>query len=228
MSNKPIWRRRWLWILPGTTLLVVGAALAGSDLHKMDFSRLFQRAGWQLPDRVIASLAIRPGDHVADIGAGDGYFTFRFVDAVAPAGRVYAVEVDDDRIEALNKKAREQEASNLVVIEGELDDPLLPDGRMDLVFLCNAYHHIGGRAGYFRRLRSDLAEGGRVAIVDMKLTPLVRLLTPPGHWTSVDTMRKEMQEAGYRMDASFDFLPVQGFAVFSVASGEPGGATTLE
>ena len=92
--------------------------------------------------------------------------------------------------------------------------------RVDLVFLCNAYHHIEERAGYFRRLRNDLAEGGRVAIVDMKRTPLVRLLTPPGHWTSLETMRREMEAAGYRMDASFDFLPVQGFAVFSVPRAE--------
>jgi precorrin-6B methylase 2 len=220
MSQKPLWGRRWAIVLAAVLLLCVAVALVASDLHKMDFGRLFQRAGWQLPERVLEALEIRAGDRVADIGAGDGYFTFRFAEALAPAGRVFAVEVDDERIETLRKEALERGASNVTVIEGDLDDPLLPDGKVDLVFLCNAYHHIEGRTTYFDRLRQDLAAGGRVAILDLKLSPLVRLLAPAGHWTPLETMREEMKEAGYRMDESFDFLPVQSFAVFSVASDE--------
>jgi len=228
MSQRPLWRRRRVWVLAGVIVLFIAAALVGSDVHKMDFGRLFQRAGWQLPERVLESLEIRPGDRVADIGAGDGYFTFRFAEALAPPGRVYAVEVDDERIETLRKEAQERGASNVTVIEGDLDDPRLPDGKIDLVFLCNAYHHIEGRATYFDRLRQDLDVGGRVAILDLKLSPLVRLLAPAGHWTPLERMREEMEEAGYRMDESFDFLPAQSFAVFSVASREPDRVTTLE
>jgi SAM-dependent methyltransferase len=226
MSQKRLWRRRWAIVLAAALLLCVAVALVGSDVHKMDFARLFQRAGWQLPERVLESLGIRPGDRVADIGAGNGYFTFRFAEALAPGGRVYAVEVDDERIETLEKEARERGASNVTVIEGDLDDPNLPDGGIDLVFLCNAYHHIEGRTTYFDRLRQDLADGGRVAILDLKLSPLVRLLAPAGHWTPLETMHEEMLEAGYRMDESFDFLPAQSFEVFSVASHELGRGTT--
>ena len=65
--------------------LVVAFVLVGPDLTKMDYGNIFSRSGWQLPDRVLASLDIQPGARVADIGSGDGYFTFLLANAVGPS-----------------------------------------------------------------------------------------------------------------------------------------------
>jgi ubiquinone/menaquinone biosynthesis C-methylase UbiE len=197
--------------------LVFAAAIIflGPDLTKTDWTAIGSRAWWQLPERVITSLKVEPGDTVADIGAGDGYFTFRLAEAVGPDGRVFAVEVNDELVDTLRRKAREENHSSVQAVKGEFDDPLLPDGELDLIFLCNSYHHIKNRAEYFARLRNDLRPGGRVAIIDMKVSALVRLTVPAGHWTTVETMHGEMQEAGYRPIAGFDFLPAQNFVLFS-------------
>ena len=89
---------------------------------------------------------------------------------------------------------------------------------MDLVFLCNSYHHMENRVSYFDRLRTDLASGGRVAILDMKPTPLVSLFVPAGHWTTGEQLREEMSRAHYGEEDSFDFLPAQSFSIFSQRS----------
>jgi len=189
-----------------------------SGLSKLDFWTLYDRAGWQLPDQVIESLNINLGDHVADIGAGGGYFTFLLAEAVGPTGRVYAVDVDMDITEELEYLVSENGAFNVVVILAELEDPLLPDGTIDLVFLCNTYHHIiGRRVDYFSNLRADLKSEGRVAIIDMKddVTGILSLFTTEGHWTPRQLLFTEMEQAGYRHQSGFDFLPVQNFEIFS-------------
>jgi ubiquinone/menaquinone biosynthesis C-methylase UbiE len=215
MSRKSLWKRPSFYLV--VLCLVFGAAIlfVGPDLTKMDWTKIGSRAWWQLPDRVIASLDVKPGDTVADIGAGDGYFTFLLAEAVGPNGRVFAVEVNDELVDTLRRKARDEKYSAVQAVKGEFDDPLLPDGELDLIFLCNSYHHIQNRPEYFSRLRGDLKPGGRVAIIDMKVSALVRLTVPAGHWTTVETMQGEMQKADYRPIVRFDFLPAQNYVLFS-------------
>ncbi len=215
MADK---RRKWLRFAVLVLALVVGFgfwALA-PVLGKLDYSRLLSRAGWQHPTRVVESLELTPGTKVADIGAGDGYFTFRLADAVGPAGKVYAVDVTESIVDKLKSEVQARGYENIEVVLGELDDPLLPDGEIDVAFFSNVYHHIDERIRYFDRLRSDLKPGGRVAIVEVSDTP-VRFLAPPGHWTPVDRLDQEMAMAHYRKDKSFDFLPIQNFQIYAVA-----------
>src|SRR5512143_1493294 len=86
----------------------------------------FGRDRWQQPERVIDALGVRPGERVADLGAGGGYFTFRLADAVGPTGRVYAVDVDPDLLAYLRERAAREGRSNVEVIEATADDPHLP------------------------------------------------------------------------------------------------------
>jgi len=162
------------------------------------------REDWQQPDEVIALLGIGPGDRVADLGAGDGYCTFRIADAVGDTGRVYAVDVDDDRIAALADAARARGAANVTVVRGEPGDPHLPDGELDLVFVCDTYQELADRVEYFRRLLVDLAPNGRVAIVDA---------------TAADEIARELREAGYEPRAQYDFLSRQSFSIFRADDG---------
>ncbi len=175
------------------------------------------RASWQHPDRVMTSLCLKPGDHVADIGAGDGYFTFLLAEAVGPEGKVYAVEVTDVKVRWLAKRAAKKGYANVEVILGQFDDPLLPDQTIDLAFLCNTYHHIDNRPTYFSRLRTDLGQNGRVAIIDLRddLAGIAGLLVPQGHTTPKKLLYDEMAEAGYEQVTSFDYLSVQHFEVFA-------------
>jgi arsenite methyltransferase len=170
------------------------------------------RDEWQRPDAVVALLGIGPGDRVADLGAGGGYFTFRLAEAVGPSGRVYAVDVDDDMIRYLEQRAQELAAANVAVVRGALDDPKLPDGEIDLLFTCNTYHHIADRSAYFRRVLVDLAPSGRVAVVE--LDDRGWFARTFGHQTPAEEIAREMGEAGYELVARHDLLPRQSFQIF--------------
>jgi predicted methyltransferase len=175
----------------------------------------FGRDAWQKPDEVIALLGVGPGDRVADIGAGGGYFTFRFADAVGESGRVYAVDVDDDMIAYLHERTREEGRSNVEVIRGEFGDPLLPDGAIDLVFTCDTYHHLTDRVAYFTKLRADLAPGARIAILDFDgSTGFAKWF---GHATPKPIVVDELTAAGYRLVADHDLIDRQNFLVFEPA-----------
>ncbi len=202
-------RRR---VAPLVGLLLVGC----SGVSKLDYTSLHNRAGWQRPERVVEALEIQPGDRVADIGAGSGYFLSYLSQAVGPGGTLYAVEVEEALVRELEERVAREGYSNVVVVLGEYGDPGLPDGALDLVFLCNTYHHIEGRPAYFGALQGDLGEAGRVAVVDPNddLGGVLRLFLDEGHTTGADALVEEMRVAGYRHVASHDFLPTQIFEVF--------------
>lgn len=173
----------------------------------------YNRDSWQKPEQVIQSLEIQPRHHVADLGAGGGYFTFRLVKAVGAGGKVYAVDVDQGMIEYLKKRTSEEGHRNLEVVLAKYDDPLLPEGGVDLIFICNTYHHIEDRVAYFKRVKRYLRPGGRVAIIDFNGKGwLERMFV---HVVPRDVIRSEVEAAGYRLQYEYDFLPRQHFLVFS-------------
>lgn len=202
-------------LLPGLVLLA-GTLYISENLQKVDISEGFDRAAWQLPQRTIESLRIQAGDQIADIGAGNGYFVFRLADAVGENGKVYAVEIKEVLVTQLEKRAKEKGYPNVTAIRAQVADPLLPNGEIDLVFLCNAYHHIENREVYFARLKKDLKPKGRVAVVDWKAIPIAKLVVPSGHWINVDSVLAEMDSAGFTLEESHDFLPFHHFLVFRV------------
>lgn len=210
------------------SLAVTGCCSSG----KVDLLRVVTsgRDGWQHPERVLEALDLQPGDRVAEIGAGDGYWLPWLSQAVGPAGRVYAVEVEADKVEALRERVEREGLANIEVVLGRYEDPLLPDAAIDVAFTCLTYHHIEDRSAYFARLRRDLAPDGRVVHLDDRddLSAPVRWLPTRGHTSNVAQMDAEMEAAGYRRSATFDFLLLQTFRIYApalpAASRRPGPA----
>ncbi len=195
------------------SLLTALALLPGCTSFKQRAYEGSDRDGWQQPDTVIAALGLAPGARVADIGAGSGYFTRLLARAVAPTGKVYAVDVDAAMNEHLRQRLADEGIENVEIVLGEYGDPKLPDAGVDLVFTSNTFHHIQDRPAYFRNLKQDLAAGGRVAIVDYdgRKGLFVRIV---GHYTAKDELLGDMRQAGYRIEKDHDFLDRQSFVIF--------------
>lgn len=193
-------------------ILVVAAACG--PLRRAGYQG-FGRDSWQQPDRVVESLALPPGATVADLGAGGGYFTWRLAAAVGESGRVYAIDVDPDMTSHLAEESREKGHANVQPILAEFDDPLIPEGGVDLIFTCNTYHHIDGREDYFRRAAKYLRPGGRIAIVEPTREGWIQRWFP--HFMEPEVIRAEMEEAGYRRLEAFDYLERQSFQIFERA-----------
>lgn len=193
-------------------LAILLSLVAGCTTVKRLMYEGWGRDSWQQPERVVRELDLRPGDRVADLGAGGGYFTFRLADAVGPAGRVYAVDVDGGMVEYVNGQATKRGYGNVEGVLGAYDDPRLPDDGVDLIFTCDTYHHLEDRSEYFKRAARHLRPDGRIAIVDYSGKGwFIRLL---GHFTAPEVIREEMESAGYRLEKSLDFIDRQSFQIF--------------
>ena len=192
--------------------LLVTCGVCCTSLKRLAYEG-FWRDCWQHPEQVIHALEIQTGQHIADLGSGSGYFTFRFADAVGPAGKVYAVDVDPGMNKYVEKQAGKSGHRNIEVICAQHHDPLIPGDGVDLIFTCNTYHHLKDRVTYFTQARKYLRPDGRVAIIDFNGKGwFFRIFR---HFTASETIKNEMESAGYHLQCEFKFLPRQHFLVFS-------------
>jgi len=149
---------------------------------------------------------------LSPFGAGSGFFTFRLADAVGPTGKVYAVDIDAEMNADLAKRVQDKGYQNIAVLLARPNNPGLPDNDIDLIFTSNTYHHLEDRVPYFANLQQDLLPDGRIAIIDFTGEGWFQQLF--GHYTPSETIQRELQEAGYTLQAKMDFLPTQVFLIF--------------
>jgi cyclopropane fatty-acyl-phospholipid synthase-like methyltransferase len=168
------------------------------------------RDEWQMPDRIVGALVDRDDLVIVDIGSATGYFPVRFA-AACPRGKVFGADVEADMVWYLNDRVRKENIPNLVSILAAPDDPHVPEP-VDIVFLCNTYHHINDRIDYFTRLKEKLKAGARVAVVDFRPSSH----RGPPHKLAPETIQSEMKSAGYTLARQHDFLPDQYFLVFEM------------
>jgi len=185
--------------------------------HRFDdparFSKAFDdpaREAWQMPARVIEALGLKSGMSVADIGAGTGYFSMRLAKA-ASGPTVFAVDIEPAMVEHLKSRALSEHLKNVVPVLAGANSPNLPEP-VDVVLVVDTYHHLPNRSAYFRELRKSLTPSGRVAIIDFRKDspdgpPVEFRFTP-------EQIEAEMRDAGFRVEATHDFLPRQIFLVF--------------
>ena len=168
------------------------------------------RDAWQMPERVIAALGVQPGETVADVGAGTGYFTMRLAQATG-AKTVYAVDIEQSMVDYTRNRAEVAGLNNVVAVLAGSDRTNLPEP-VDLVLIVDTYHHIPDRVAYFRRLRESLQPSGRLAVIDFRKDspsgpPVEFRFTP-------DQITGELERAGFTLAAQHGFLPRQMFLIY--------------
>lgn len=181
---------------------VVGAVVAIACQSSRDETR----EQWQKVPDIVAALGVREGSSVADIGAGRGFFTVRLARRVGPEGRVYAVDVAADDLRRLRERADAEGFPQVVVVEGERDDPNLPPGSVDAALIVNAYHEMREHQAMLAGIRRALRPGGRLVIVE----PIVesRRGEPRARQESSHEIEPRYVEADLR-DAGFDVLELR-------------------
>ncbi len=172
-----------------------------------------ERDAWQKPDAVIKALDLKQDTIVADIGSATGYFPVRFAGAL-PKGRVYGIDIEKSMVDYLNERAGRENLPNLSSILGKPDDPKLPEP-VDVVFICNTYHHIEDRQVYFEKLKKNLRAGARLVIVDFIKGELP--VGPPDQMKlAPDELISELSAVEYRLVQKFEILPYQYFLIFQL------------
>jgi len=177
------------------------------------------REAEQRPAEVIRTMGLKPGDVVADVGCASGYFARRMARAVAPGGRVYAVDIQKEMLELLRGRLEQEAIGNVVPVLGDADDPHLATASLDWILLVDVYHEFQQPKAMLARMRAALKPGGRVALVEYRQEGTTALHIRPEHRMSVEQVLEEWQPAGYRLVKQHEFLPVQHLFVFEKAPG---------
>ena len=172
----------------------------------------------QKPSEVIQALDLKPGMAVADLGSGSGYFTRRFLVSVAPGGTVYAIDVEPKALDYIRAHLNpaQPSTSSIAFIHADPDNPKLKAASVDLLFLCNTYHHIENRPRYFSHAAEAIRSGGRLIVIDFYADHRSGDLGfPKDHLISQQQVIDELTEAGYRLAREHTFLPRQYFLEFT-------------
>jgi SAM-dependent methyltransferase len=158
-------------------------------------------------DDVIAALQLKPGDVIADIGAGTGAFTIPFAKATAPSGVAYAVDIWPQLLDHVSAKAHSASVSNLRTILATRDDPKLPMHQVDVAFFHDVFHNVNDRPLYLMRLAAYLKPGGRIAIVEQEFDdPIAKKWDRAEDRITGEQLKVWMTSVGFRQVAVFDMF----------------------
>ena len=138
-----------------------------SELGATEFSSEQTRDDRNEANTVMELANIRPGMTVADIGAGEGYYTVRLAERVGEDGRVLAQDIDQDALRRLGSRVEDERLDNVSIKLGDIDDPQLPENSFDRIFMVHMYHEVTEPYAFLWRLRPALRPGGQVIVVDV-------------------------------------------------------------
>lgn len=225
-----------------TAALVVATLLAGCNSNAVDssrpatardfphayrpvsvtsgngFSTEAQRDSLNEAQKVMDLAAIKEGSTIADIGAGEGYYTVRLAARVGRKGRVLAEDIDAHAVQRLGLRVERERLDNVSIKLGTADDPSLPEASFDRIFLIHMYHEVSEPYAFLWRLRPALRPGGKVIVVDVD--------RPTGeHGIPPRLLFCEFAAVGFRL-AQFERKPeLQGYyAEFEAAGNRPAPA----
>lgn len=180
-----------------------------------------EAAGWlerpergqeERPDLLVNSLQFKPGEIVADIGAGTGYFTRRIARKVVP-GRVYAVDIQQEMLLQLSNRLARLNITNVVPVLGSERDPRLPEAAVDTVLMVDVYHEFEFPQEMMESVCRSLKPGGRVVFVEFRAEdPQVPI--KPLHKMSEAQVKKEMASWPLEWSETLKVLPRQHIIVF--------------
>jgi ubiquinone/menaquinone biosynthesis C-methylase UbiE len=194
-----------------TLLALVGPVDASAQLGSRETKEWIQNldrperiAGLKI-DEVLAVLKLKPGDNVADIGSGTGAFSLPFAKAVAPSGKVYAVDIDPGLLDYIAQKAKKENVGNIQTVKGEFSDPKLPNHDVDLAFFHDVLHHIQNRQAYLKALGTYIKPTGRIALIEMNRDdPKTPHRNSPEMLLSKDEVKNWMAAAGFYPGEEYD------------------------
>ena len=175
-----------------------------------------ERETEEQPELVIDALEIKPGQTIADLGAGSGYYSFRIAPLVGPTGKVLAIDIEPAMLDAIAQRARREHVENVATVRSSAQDPNLAPGSVDLLFMVDVYHELEYPYEVLTKVRTALKPRGRVALVEYRAED-PDVLIKPLHKMSERQVRREMQAAGFKHVKTVRTLPLQHLIVFEAA-----------
>ncbi|MGC1616596.1 MAG: methyltransferase domain-containing protein [Candidatus Acidiferrum sp.] len=203
-----------------TTKYLVFASLCVATLTLVFALHARASAVDEIP-KLAALMGWKPGTVVADIGAGDGSYTFAALEQVGPTGKVFATEIDPEKLKALRTEVKKRDLQNVTVIESGEAETNLPASCCDAIFLRRVYHHLTKPLEFDASILRSLKPGGKLAIIDFPPHPEYgRVKGVPkdreDHGIQQKILIDELGKAGFQMEKIVDDWPTSDYCVLFV------------
>jgi ubiquinone/menaquinone biosynthesis C-methylase UbiE len=198
-------------------LLLVSCAVAASLVFAFHAKA---SADDEIP-KLASLMGWKPGTVVADIGAGDGSYTFAAEEQVGPTGRVLATEISQEKLKALRAEVKKRDLQNVTVIESAEAETNLPAACCDAIFLRRVYHHLTKPLQFDASILRSLKRGGKLAIIDFPPHPEYgKVKGVPkdreNHGIFQKILISELGKAGFRAEKIVDDWPADNYCVLFV------------
>lgn len=164
-------------------------------------------------EKMLKNLGVKPGMTVCDMGCGNGFYSLKLAELVGKDGKVLAVDIQPEMLRLLKARAEEQDIDNVELILGDIDDPKLPEGKVDLILCSDVYHEFSHPVEMLAGMRKALKPEGRIALLEFRMedpkVPIKQL-----HKMSKKQILKEYQANRFELSKEFDELPWQHMMFF--------------
>ena len=218
-----------LTVVPPRQGAAASAASGQQDRHRVpadymsylgaDWLERDTRVAEEQPQRVLDAMGIEPGDVVADVGCGSGYYARKVAPRVQPGGRVYCEDIQPEMLEIMRDLAAAEGVDGIDSILGTSTDPMLPQGELDWVIIADVYHEMSDPEPMLAGILRALAPGGRVALLEYRVEDGTGDSIKADHTMSVRQVLAEWKAAGFELEALHDFLPGQHLFFFRPSDG---------
>ena len=181
------------------------------------------RESWEKTSKMIGTLDLKPGMKIADIGSGPGYFSFKFAKIVGDAGKVYAVDNNEDHVGYLKHTIERLKVKNVESVMPKQDDMGIPE-RVDLIYMCSLYHNFYAilsdeeRDALISSMRRSLKEGGQLVVVDNG--PVDGTLPYHGPFINRAFIISQLTHQGFELVRQEQFIPQRYMLIFKLLPGE--------
>ncbi|GFE86162.1 class I SAM-dependent methyltransferase [Steroidobacter agaridevorans] len=172
-----------------------------------------QRESEERPQLTIAALEIKPGQTIADLGAGSGYYSFRIAPLVGERGSVLAIDVEPRMLRIISERAQRDGIKNITTVLSTPSDPNLEPNSIDLLFMVDVYHELEYPFEVMTKVREALKPGGRVALIEYRAEDPAVMIKPVHKMTERQIV-KELTAAGFKHQKTIRTLPLQHLVLF--------------
>jgi len=180
-------------------VLLLLPSIAFAQYSEYDWT---ERDTWMNPSEIFEEAGITKGSFVADIGCHEGYLSIHLANKVGKGGRVFAVDVREDRLEGLKANLENRALFNVEAILGDYDNPKLPKNTLDVVVIMDTYHEMNDYMTILRHVKTALKPGGRIVIIEKlksRIKGKSRSSQTDAHSLGTKYVKRELKKVGFRL-----------------------------